>query len=108
MCEYIYKICISLPHTIAFTNLTMKLLTFFNASDCKLRLRMEFLLGRALGFTFISLLTGDGLKPSPCLGMGGAGRVTGLTAGFCGAVLPGHLTHVVPWSRLPLGICRSC
>lgn len=70
----------------------MKLLTFSNASDCKRRAKMEFLLGKALCFTFISLLTDDCLKSSPCLRTRGAGRVTDFTARFCGDVLPGHLT----------------
>lgn len=71
----------------------MKLLTFSNASDCTRRVKMEFLLGKTLCFTFISLLTDDCLKPSPCLRTGGAGRVTDFTARFCCDVLPGHPTR---------------
>lgn len=84
MCEYIY-ICntyIYIPHTIAFINLTMKLLTFSIASDCKLGVKMEFLLSKAPGFAFINLLTDDDLKSSPCHRSRGAGRVPDLQRGF--------------------------
>lgn len=100
---YIY-----IPHTIAFINLTMKLLTFSISSDCKLRAKMEFLLSKALAFAFIALLADDHLKSSPCRRSGGAGGVPGFAARFWGDVLPEYLAHMVPWSWFPLGICRSC